>query len=143
MEEGDGGGRRGLSPIYQRQIRAWLEKKRMLGTGLLLRTPEYIPVCVRAGLRVCEPSARVEPRIREAVEEFFRLRFADFGAEFRYSELYGLLDGLSGTAAVESLTVTASGKGVRFYGDGSFRLPEDGLAVLEEVWLQLVQESRK
>ena len=141
VEGGAEGSLSGLSRIYRREIRAWLEEKRMLGTGLVLKPPEYIPVCVRAELRAADRDSGTGSGPAEAIREFFRRRLSDFGAEFRYSELYGILDGLSCVEAVRSLTVTASGKDIRFRGDGSFRLPDCGLAVLEEVSVQLVQEK--
>ncbi len=131
-----------LSAAYQREIRAWLEGKRMLGTDIQLKAPEYIPISVWAQIQVYEHFARTKQWIQETVEEFFRLHMGNFGAEFEYSRFYGVLDGLECVDAIRGLTVTATGRGVRFGKDGSFWLPERGLAVLEEVWIQLIQGNR-
>lgn len=139
-----GGGRKGkgLSPIYRREIRSWLEEKRMLGTRLQLEAPEYIPIRVRAVILGCRRFHQAEDWIGKAIEEFFLENMKEFGAEFSYSRLYGILDGLSCVADIQTLTVTTAGKGIQYGRDGSFRLPDRGLAVLEEVQIQLIQENR-
>ncbi|MDE7367738.1 MAG: hypothetical protein K2N24_10315 [Lachnospiraceae bacterium] len=136
--EGGYGGRHRLNAIYQREIRDWLEEKRVLGTRIQLESPEYIPVSVHAVLRVYKRFHQAEDWIREAVEEFFRIHMKEFGAEFQYSRLYGILDGLSCVSGIQGLTVTATGKGIQYQRDGSFRLPDHGLTVLDEVQIQLI-----
>lgn len=134
--------KRTLNPIYQREIKKWLEKKRMIGTYIRLRAPEYIFVSVRAEIQAHERFYQAKDWIQEAVEEFFYLHMERFGADFQYSDFYGKLDGLSCVAAISELTVTASGKGIQFQKDGSFQIPESGLVVLEEVHIKLMQGSR-
>lgn len=141
----EGGGKsstRHLHPVYQREIREWLEEKRMLGTRLLLEAPRYISIRVHAVIRVYERYHQAEDWIRQRIKEFFCKYMKEFGAEFQYSMLYGSLDGLSCVSGIHSLMVTPSGKEIRQTRDGSFRLPERGLAVLEEIQIQLIQENR-
>lgn len=133
---------RRLNPVYQREIRSWLERKRMIGTQIQLKTPEYSFVCVRAEIQAQEGFFQAEEWIRKMVEEFFHQYMEHFGADFQYSHFYGILDGLTCVAAIHELTVTASGRGIRFQKDGSFRIPESGLAVLDEVSIRLIQGNR-
>lgn len=139
--EGGGSGRR-LNSIYQREIRSWLEEKRLLGTSIHLKPAKYIPIHVRAVIRVYERVQQAEEWVRETVEDFFRIHMKEFGAEFQYNRLYGVLDGLSCVAGLQELTVTAIEKEMPHGRDGSFRLPEDGLAALEGVQIQLIQDNR-
>lgn len=136
--EGGYGGRTRLNAIYQREIRNWMEEKRVLGTRIQLDSPEYIPVSVHAVLRVSKRFYQAEEWIREAVEEFFGIHMKEFGAEFQYSRLYGILDGLSCVSGIQGLKVTTAGKGIQYQRDGSFRLPDHGLAVLDGVQIQLI-----
>lgn len=140
--EGGYGGRHRLNTIYQREIRDWLEEKRLLGTNIQLEPPKYIPITVRTVIRVYERFQKAEEWIRETVEEFFRIHMKEFGAEFQYNRLYGILDELSCVAGIQELTVTTTGKRILHGRDGSFRLPDDGLAVLDAVQIQLIQENR-
>lgn len=142
----EGGGKEtqgSLHPVYQREIRNWLEQKRLLGTCLVLEAPIYIPVRIRLEAVIHERYHQAEKWIRDAITEYIHIYLEEFGARLNYSHLYGTLDGLNCVAEIKNLTVTALGKGVRSQRDGGFFLPERGLAVLEEINLQLIRRTKE
>lgn len=141
IEGGDRRRGRSLHPVYQREIRRWLEERRIMGTRIRLEAPDYIPIRIYTEVRVYERYHKAEVWIRETLEQYVREALGGFGAGLNYSHLYGTLDSLNCIREIQTLTVYASGKGIQFTGDGSFRLPDRALAVLEEIQIQLIQET--
>lgn len=142
----EGGGKKAtgkLHPIYQREIRSWLEDKRILGTRLKLEPPVYIPVSIRTEIVIYERFHQAEQWIRRVLEDYIRYDMADFGAKLKFSHLYGKLDGLSCVAEIKNLNAYASGKGIHMHRDGGFTLPEQGLAVLGDIQIQLVTDTKE
>lgn len=136
VEGGSSGNGRGLHPVYRREIRRWLEGKRLMGTRLRLEAPDYIPIHIRVEVRIYERYQRAEQWIRETLEDYVRVYMKGFGAALNYSHLYGTLDSLSCVREICTLTVHAAGKGIQFMEDGGFQLPEQALAVIEEIQIQ-------
>lgn len=94
-----------LPSLYLREIRAWLEPRRMLTTRIELLQPQYIPVDVRAVLYI---KSYFEHAERDAVSLLkAALDYVNgpqpFGGRVRFSHLYQGLLGLPCVEAVEDL----------------------------------------
>ncbi len=123
-------GREGhLSPGYEKNILDHLESRRMLGTKVMLLSPEYVSITIYAEIQSQPHYVDARARIQSAVEEYFRQGW-EFGAPVRYSTLYGIMDTLDCVRRVVSLTIDAQGRGISRGTNGDVILPHNGLAVL-------------
>jgi len=125
-----------LSPAYAKNIRRRLDTRRMLGTEVVLLSPEYVDIAVYAEILSQPQYVDARERIRAAVEAYFR-RGWEFGAPVLYSELYGIIDTLDCVTGVEALTIDAQGKGITRSIGGDVVLPYNGLAVLRSADFQV------
>lgn len=120
--------------LWQRErLQAWLERFRLIGVPVEVRSPRYLPLDVEVSLRVGEPVD--ERAVREAV-----LRLADgvagpldFGAEVSYTALFAALEGLEGVATVSSLELRTLAAGAQRAQDGGVRLGPDMLPYVEHL----------
>lgn len=126
-----------LSGAYRKNILRALEKKRLLGTRIVVLSPEYIGISVYAEIVSAGPEQRARGEITAAVEAFFARMRAAFGAAVRVSAVYGMLHVLDAVAEVVSLTLDAQGKGIRRSKNGDLILPANGLPYLRECVLSM------
>ncbi len=139
--EGGGEQRKQLHPVYQREIRKWMENKRLLGTHLKIESPVYIPVYIRLDIRIHTRFRQAEAWMKRDLEEYVNEYLNDFGAVLNYSHLYGMVDALPYVEEVVALTVSAKGRGVHEEQDGGFSLPDRGLAFLDELQIQVIRTT--
>jgi predicted phage baseplate assembly protein len=101
-----------------RAVRRYLERRRVIGTRLLVVGPEYLTVEVRASVRAHRnaDSSQVESRIRSALEDFLDpLRGGPaglgwpFGRDVYRSEIMAVIDGVAGVDHVSSCALVGDG----------------------------------
>lgn len=127
---------RTLSPAYEENILRSLDARRMLGTEVMLLSPEYIDIAVYAEILSQPQYVDARERIRNAVADYFGGGW-EFGAPVSYSELYGIIDTLDCVLGIETLTIDAQGKGITRSIGGDVVLPYNGLAVLRSADFQV------
>ncbi len=122
-----------LTAWQRERLQTWLERFRLIGVPVEVRSPRYLPLEVEASLRTGEP-VDVEA-VREAV-----LRLADgvagpldFGAEISRTALFAALEALEGVAAVAALELRPLSGGGRRTQDGGLRLPPDTLPYVKRL----------
>ncbi len=118
-----------LTKTMEQNLYRYLEEKRLVGTRILLVSPEYIFLSV-----VCEAVGKISYRnSKEIVEEEIR-RFTagkSFGQTLCYGRLFGFLDTLACISEVKALRIETYGRAVR-NGAGDVTLPPNGLFILRE-----------
>lgn len=117
---------------YDKNIIHLLEKRKMLGTNVILKKPEYIDISLRLEVMVKSRYLKAEKRIEEQIKKYFDEQM-DFGKTIVYSKVFGYIDTLPETAAICSLELYAGGRGVVRDDNGDIHMPFYGMACLEDI----------
>lgn len=134
----DGEGR--LNQEYETNIYRFLEEKRLIGTRILLVSPEYCRVSLRL-----EVVGRVEyPDAGNILKEMVRgwIGGKTFGDGISYAELYGLLDTHPCVRRVKALRVDSTGRTKR-NDRGDLLIPANGLMRLAEIECTVLTETER
>lgn len=124
-----------LNEACRKNLYRYLEEKRLLGTRLLIRSPEYCPVSIVCRLSV-KPQYRNGGRLTEDwIREWMGKR--GFGQGISYGELTGSLESLPWILEVHTLSIINGRQGRRNV-NGDLLLSPDGLMVLRQVACQVM-----
>lgn len=126
-----------LSHAYRENILRALEPGRLLGTRIVVLSPEYIGIFLFAEITVSVREESAGEQIREALAVFFDKIRGAFGTVVRTGAIYGILDVLDIVVNIHSLSLDAKGKDLRRSRSGDLILPANGLAYLKECTLSL------
>lgn len=130
-----------LSKAYEKNIRAYLEPYRMLGTSIKFRQPEYIPVLITVQVLKNIKYQNITKKVEEALLEYFASRECSFGITLQYGQLYGLLDQLPEVSSIRWLSVEVKSNMVNHLAGGDIVLPANGLMYLQEVSTSVLTEG--
>lgn len=119
---------------YDRNIMKYIEPKKMLGTGIVIKKPEYIRVRVNLEVLLNDHFWDADVRIRESIKRYFD-EYMDFGKTISFSRLYGYIESLPETEKVTMLEVHAEGRGVSRQRNKDIQIPFHGIAYLDEIEL--------
>lgn len=122
---------------YDNNIIRLLEKKKMLGTHIIVRKPEYIGISLRLEIKVKSRYLQVKTKVEEHIKQYFEEEM-DFGKTIVYSRIFGYIDTLPETAGIYALEIQAGGKGVIRDDNRDIHLPFYGMAYLEELEVRCV-----
>lgn len=125
---------------YQRNILAFMEKKKLLGTGLIIRKTEYIGITLQLEVMVKSRFPEAEAIVRKAIQEYFDTRMG-FGERIVYSRLYAYIDSLAETAGIRELSVYTSGHGIIKEENGDIRFPPNRIAYLEDLEIRYLHRD--
>lgn len=125
-ERGDGV----LRAEAARCMRVWLEKSRMIGTSIQVKSPEYIRVSVAAQLYFRPEYRDGVEQVEKAVRAFFSELHGKMGSALSYRALKGVLDRLPCVARTEALRVEGRGSGFVYTEHGDLVPPPDGVLLL-------------
>lgn len=117
---------------YERNIIHFLEKKKMLGTHVIIQKPEYVALSLQLEVMVKSRYLGVKEKIEEQIKQYFEEEM-DFGKTIIYSRIFGYIDALPEVMRIVSLTLYAKGKGATRENNMDIRLPFHGMACLEEI----------
>lgn len=132
----DGYGR--LNLAYEKNLYRYLEEKRLIGTRLVLVSPEYCDLEV-----VCVAVGKIQYRnALETVEKEIAawVRNKKFGEGVRYEELKGMIGTLPCIRHVESLWLNTKA-GARRNQFGDILVPPNGIVKLKRVVCNLTQSG--
>lgn len=132
-----------LSDEYLRQIRDYLEPRRMLTTRFEICQPRYVPVGVSVTLSIRGMASYAEEETRRLLRE--QLDYVNgpqnFGGWIRFHEIYQKLNALPFVDAVDALTLFPESRdGVAVGGD--IRLEDDSLCYPGTIQLTLREHGR-
>lgn len=122
-----------LGAAYEKNIRAYLEQYRLIGTNLRFLQPEYIPAIVTCQIIKNSRYTDAGSRIRNTLTELFRTFERSFGLVLSYGALYGILDRLPCVSSIRFLSVSAKSSRVTRLSGGDLALPPNGLIYLKEI----------
>lgn len=123
--------------IYDRNIIRLLEKKKMLGTQILVKSPEYIGMSIQVEVAVKSRYFRVEKKLEEHIKRYFEENM-DFGKTVVYSRVFGFVDTLPEIAGVRALDIHAGGKGVIRDNNRDIHVPSNGVVYLENIQIRCI-----
>lgn len=126
--------------LYLKNMMRYLEKKKMLGTGIRILKPQYVALTLQAEVLVKSRFPGAEEIVRENIKAYFDSHM-DFGKTIIYSKLYGYIDSMLQTAGIRELSLHAKGKGVIKRENGDISLPPYGIAHLETLDLSCFLEN--
>lgn len=119
-----------LNEAYKKNLYRYLEEKRLIGTRLVLVSPEYfqleVTCIVAAKIQYRDAGSLIEREITAWIGQ------KKFGEGIRYGELRGFVDTLPCVRRVESLWLNTGSKGKR-NRLGDVLLPPNGLFLLNRV----------
>ena len=132
-----------LTPEYLRQLREFLEPRRMLTTRFELCQPRYVPVGVTATLSIRGMASHA----REEAERLLRSLLdhvngpQDFGGWVRFNELYQALSALPFVEAVDALNLYPESRDAVLIGS-DIRLEDDSLCCPGTIRLTIREQGR-
>ncbi len=121
----------------RRNIIRFLEKKKLLGTQIIVREPEYIGIMIQLEFVAEIHFLEAQKAVEKAVWNYFDTHM-DFGHSVDYSQLYGYIDSLPETAGIYELSMHARGRGTVKGESGDIKIPPHGIACLEGLKLQCI-----
>ena len=127
--------------LYLKNIMRYLEKRKMLGTGIRILKPQYIALTLQAEVLVKSRFPGAEETVRESIWAYFDSHM-DFGKTIIYSKLYGYIDSMPQTSGIRELSLHAEGKGVIRRENGDITLLPYGIAHLKTLEIRCLLESR-
>ncbi len=126
--------------IYDKNVMHFLEKRKMLGTRIIIKKTEYIGVSIRLEVRVKSRYVDAGTRIEEHVRGYFEEQM-DFGKPIIYSRVFGFIDSLPETVGIHDLAIHAGGRNVMRDDNKDIYLPFNGMAYLEEIKIQCIRTN--
>lgn len=122
-----------LTPWQAGRLQSWLNRFRLIGIPVAVRSPRYLPLSVSVSLRVSEPVE--DQTVREAVLPLTDgvTGPLDFGGEVSYAALFAALGALEHVTAVTALELRPLSGGARRAQDGTIFLKPDMLPYLKEL----------
>ena len=118
---------------YTQNIKAYLERYRMIGSQIVLFFPEYVEMEVYVEVTVKPQYHHIEERVKQAVRDFFDIYKGEFGSVISYGRLYGFLDRKEFILGIRSLEMECKSIGIKRNTEGDILLSPYGIAVLKEV----------
>lgn len=122
---------------YEENIMRAVHKRRLLGTSVSLKWPEYVTVFLQLEVRVRSRYPKADREIRKRIFEYFE-EHMDFGTAIVYSRLFGYIDMLPEVVEIRAMEIRAAGKGVSRDENRDIHLPVYGIARLDKVELSCI-----
>lgn len=122
-----------LSVRAARNIRQYLEKRRLIGTGIRVKSPEYVQVSVTVQMYLKSQYRNGRQTVEDTVREFFDRIHGRMGETLSYRNLNGTLERLPCTARIGYLTLEARGSGFTYGENGDLLPAPDGVFVLKDL----------
>lgn len=121
-----------LSAPYRKNIMAFLEERRLLGTRISLCSPEYTEIGVYVEISAKPGYLRIREQVGEEIQGFFKKLEGTFGPFISRGSLYARLDQLEGVQKIHMLSIEARGNRVTRSIRGDVLLPPAGVLLLRE-----------
>lgn len=122
---------------YKKNILTALEKRRMLGMGFSIVSPEYSGVRVLVSVTTDRSALNARERISAVISDFFAAYNNCFGAKLIYSRLYEMIDRMSFVVSVNALTLEIDGSGAQRTREGDLMLSPNVMAYPAEIELHI------
>lgn len=122
-----------LTKEYKKNIIAWLDPGRMIGTDIRLISPEYLKLNVFVECKGRNNYIFDREAIVKALNAYFTPFGRNFGKIVSQSEVYEILGRLDAVANMEALSIDVTGNNIHRTTGGEIILPPNGLISLEDI----------
>lgn len=122
-----------LSARAAENIRHYLEKRRLIGTAIHVKSPEYVQVAVTVQIYLKPQYRDGRQTAEDTVRKFFDQIHGRMGETLSYRSLCGRLERLACTAKIGYLTLEARGSGFTYGENGDLLPTPDGVFVLKDL----------
>lgn len=122
-----------LSQPYRENILAYLEPRRLLGTEVVIHSPEYVEVTLYAEVKIRHQYPDAREQVERAVRTYFGELEDTFGQPIIRGRLYGRLDSLECVEEISALVIEARGNRIFRSKGGDVFLPPNGAVILRDV----------
>lgn len=134
---------------FLENVKAHLERHRLLGTEIHVIPPAYCKISVQATV-VMDAAARVHAHdIRDELNRLFRPLDTesgeagwDFGRPVYVGDVYGAINSIPGVAYVQDLWIDGEGEGVRKEVNGDIILPPYGLVYSGDHLIETIRNDQ-
>lgn len=127
------GGKASLSEAYRKNIEIYLDKRRLIGTKIVILPPEYVEIRVYAEVRIQGHYLEARETVEREIREFFREQEQEFGKPVLRGRLYGRIDSLSCVEELLTLNIEARGDRINRSKSGDVYVPQNGVLFLQTV----------
>ncbi len=124
-----------LSEPFRQNLLRFLNPRRMIGTKLVILSPEYLGITIFAEIKTTAEPTTAKKQITRTLSGYFSRIRSLFGIRISYSDLYGAVDVLDCVSEIRSFGMDAQGKENGRSRTGDILLPVNGLAYLKECCL--------
>lgn len=128
-----GRGHQRLNEALRRNILAYLDQKRLIGTKLRLYSPEYIEVRVYLEAACYPQFPQAEEMVKEALREYFRRQEQSFGTAIQYGKLYGMLESMACVKHIGMMGLEAASSRIARNKSGDLIPPPGGIFLLKQL----------
>ena len=122
---------------YERNIRAALDRRRLLNVQVHVVWPRVVRLAVRGRIAAAPYYPDAGERVRRRVEEFVARLNERFGSVLSYGELYCAVDLLDCVTRIESLSVEPLGDYITRTGTDDIVVPPNSVYEIEQVELSV------
>ena len=129
-----------LTDGYRRNIEQYLKPRCLAGTSVRLYAPAAARISVYGSIMVKAQYYNARMIMEDSIRQFFGQQSQKFGAPVLYADLYRLLLSLDCVHVIDRLTLEGRGHGVSGQPNGDILLPPYGIAVLQDISLQIITE---
>lgn len=133
VRPGDGKQNLSLSQAYRLNILHHLDARRLIGTKILLYSPEYIELNLYLEVSAMPQYRQAKEMILGTVRGWFEYLGTFFGKPVVYGRLYGMIDSMAWVKRIRVLNVEAKNAGVRRNLSGDLIPPANGVFWLNHI----------
>lgn len=130
--------RRGiLTREYRRNIMNYVEKRRLIGTKVILFPPQYIQIFLSVHLELSSYYKDIENLIKNKIYEYFQAKQGEFGKPVIYSLVYGFIESIQHVKRILSLNMETQGQEITRNLNQDVIIPFHGIVHLENIECKL------
>ena len=122
-----------LSSRYRDNIYRYLEPKKLLGTKIVLHTPQYIMVNATVEVIVSAQYRDAASVLEREVRAWFKEQETVYGQPLEYSDLFGRIDSLTCVNKLNVLSLDTHSVGIRVSSNSNLIPPVNGVFILDKL----------
>lgn len=130
-----------LSEAYQNNIMSYLDSRRLLGTKVIIYSPEYIELSVYAEVKVKSYFHEAKEMIEKHLTNYLKMQEMEFGRTILYGNLYGQMDSLPYISQICSLRIEVKGNRTKKNQNGDVIPPANGVFLIKNVDCTVISVS--
>ena len=122
-----------LSQSYRKNIRRYLEDKRMIGTYLHFISPEYVEIELLGELELNPQYPNAGLEVEQIIRDYFNARIDKFGEPVIHSTIFNIIEKAEMVCKVNTLTLATSNEFAETNLQGDIILPPHAIALITNI----------